>query len=126
MMRARHYMPTTALVLALALGCTRQEPTPAKNSPAPATAPAGAVATPSLKAGDEWARPPEIQENISVERCHVGGNSKQLYFLMRQRKPATPADKHGLLVIVPGGPGTADFLPFCANVLTAVAIPDDF
>jgi predicted esterase len=94
--------------------------------PAPPTTPAGVAPTPSLKAGDEWKRPPEIQENISVERCHAGGNPKQEYFLMRQRKPAKPADKHGLVVIVPGGPGTADFLPFCANVLTAVAIPDDF
>jgi predicted esterase len=45
---------------------------------------------------------------------------------MRQRKPVQPADRYGLVVIVPGGPGTAEFLPFCANVLTAVAIPDDF
>jgi hypothetical protein len=61
-----------------------------------------------------------------VERCHAGSNAKQQYFLMRQRNPAKPAGKHGLVVIVPGGPGTADFLPFCAKVLTAAAIPDDF
>jgi hypothetical protein len=41
---------------------------------------------------------------------------------MRQREPVKPADKHGLVVIVPGGPGTADFLPFGAIVLSAVAI----
>jgi len=125
-MRAQQYLPTTVLALALALGCARQEPAPAQSSPSPPTVPSGAVPTPSLKAGDEWKPPPEIQENISIERCHAGVNSKQQYFLMRQRKPAKAADKHGLVVIVPGGPGTADFLPFCANVLTAVAIPDDF
>jgi hypothetical protein len=108
-MRARRHLSTTALVLALTLGCARQESAPVTNSPAPPTTPA-AVQTPSLKAGEEWTRPPEIQENISVERCHVGANAKQQYFLMRQRNPAKPADKHGLVVIVPGGPGTADFL----------------
>ena len=125
-MRARHYLPTTALVLALALGCARQGPTPAANSPAPPMPQGDAPQTPSPKAGDEWKRPPEIQDNISVQRCYAGGNAKQQYFLMRQRKPTKLADKYGLVVIVPGGPGTADFLPFGANVLTAVAIPDDF
>ena len=68
-MRARHDLPATALVLALALGCARQEPGQATNSRSPPTTPAGAIATPSLKAAEEWKRPPEIQENISVERC---------------------------------------------------------
>jgi predicted esterase len=116
----------TALFLALAFGCARQHPTPASNSLAPPTTPAGAAPTPSAKAGDEWKPPPEVQENVWVERCYARGNSKQQYFLMRQRKPAKPADKYGLVVIVPGGPGTAEFLPFCANVLTAAAVPDDF
>jgi predicted esterase len=35
-------------------------------------------------------------------------------------------EKYGLVVILPGGPGTEDFLPFGANVLTGLAIPDDF
>jgi predicted esterase len=115
-----------ALVLALAFGCSREGPTPAASSPASSTTPTTAGQATEAEAGDEWKRPPGIQENILVERCHAGGNAKQQYFLMRQRTPARPADKYGLVVIVPGGPGTADFLPFGANVLTAAAIPDDF
>ena len=111
------YLSTAALIFALALGCARQKPTPLTT---------GATPTAPSKGADEWNPPPEVQENISVERCYAGGNSKQQYFLMRQRKPAQPADKYGLVIIVPGGPGTVEFLPFCANVLTAVAIPDDF
>src|SRR5262249_26756589 len=95
------------------------------NGSAPPT-PAGAPATPSPKAGTEWMPPPEIQDSISVERWYAGGNLKQQYFLMRHRTPAKPADKYGLVVIVPGGPGTAEFLPFGPNVLTALAIPDEF
>jgi predicted esterase len=61
-----------------------------------------------------------------VRRHFAGGDSKQQYFLMRHRKPAKQPARYGLVVVVPGGPGTAEFLPFGANVLTAVAIPDDF
>jgi hypothetical protein len=80
----------------------------------------------SAGAADEWKRPAEIEENVLVERCFAGGNSKQRYFLMRQKPAAQSTNKHGLVVILPGGPGAADFLPFCANILTLAAIPADF
>jgi predicted esterase len=113
----RHLLQATALVFALALGCTQQGPAPSGNQTTPADLP---------KAADDWKRPPEIQETIAVQRYFASGNVKQQYFLMRQRNPARSTDKYGLVVILPGGPGTAEFLPFGANVLTAAAIPDDF
>jgi predicted esterase len=103
------------MLLALAMGCSRDEPKPTNNArPAP------------KQAADDWKPPPEIQENIQVERRFAGGDARQQYFLMRPRKPAKAVDKHGLVVILPGGPGSEEFLPFGANVLTAFAIPDDF
>jgi predicted esterase len=114
-MRAVHCLPSTALILALAMGCSRQ-----------ASSPTSSPITPPQQSADEWKRPAEIEVNISVERCSAGGSSKQQYFVMRHRKPAKPANKYGLVVILPGGPGSAEFLPFCANVLTGFAIPDDF
>src|SRR5262245_654716 len=121
-MRAGRCLPATTLAVALALGCSRQGPTPAGSPPTPPDTP---KTTPHQPA-DGWKRPPEIAENISVERRQAGGNPKQQYFLMRHRQPGKPADKFGLVVVVPGGPGTAEFLTFGANVLTGVAIPDDF
>src|SRR5262249_3223975 len=115
-----------ALALALAPGCARQESAPAGNSPAASTTQANGSPTPSPRAADKWKPPPGIQDNVSVECCYAGDNSKQQYFLMRHRKPARPPVGYGLVVIVPGGPGPAEFLPFGANVLTAVAIPEDF
>jgi predicted esterase len=103
-----------ALVVALAMGCSPQAPD------------SKAAPEPPKQSAQEWKRPAEIQESIAVERCHAGGNAKQQYFLMRHRGPVKPANRQGLVVIVPGGPGTAEFLPFGANVLTALAIPDDF
>jgi predicted esterase len=114
-MRALSCLPLTVLILLIAPGCSRQPSTPTSS---PSTTP------PALS--DKWKRPAEILENIAVERCHAGGNPKQQYFLMRHHKPARPVSKYGLVVIVPGGPGTVEFLPFGANVLTAAAIPDDF
>jgi predicted esterase len=91
-----------------------------------AVAGAGERNAPPQQPADEWKRPPEILDGISVQRCFAGGNRKQQYFLIRHSKPAKPPKQYGLVVVVPGGPGTAEFLPFCANVLAAVAIPDDF
>ncbi|MHC4401846.1 MAG: alpha/beta hydrolase [Planctomycetota bacterium] len=125
-MRAVRSLPAVTLALAIALGCSREGAIPADSAPTPRTTRSEARKTPPAESLDEWKRPAEIQENISVERCYAGGNSKQQYFLMRHQKPAKPVDEHGLVVILPGGPGTAEFLPFCANVLTGFAIPDDF
>jgi predicted esterase len=114
-MRVEGCLLSIVLVLALAVECSGQKPNQVENTD-----------TPSGSSAEEWKRPAEIAKEISVRRCFGGGNAKQQYFLMRQREPAEAAEKCGLLVILPGGPGSADFLPFCANVLTRFAVPDDF
>jgi predicted esterase len=116
-MPALRCLPAVALILTFALGCSGQGPNRTDRGPASATTPSQA---------GEWKRPAEIDDNISVECRYAGGNPKQQYFLMRHRKPTRRPDKYGLVIIVPGGPGTAEVLPFGANILTGVAIPDDF
>jgi len=124
-MCAVHSLGATALAMALALGCSRQGADPTGKPPVPPL-PSGAPKTPAREAAGAWKRPAEIQEHIGVERRHAGGNPKQAYFLMRHRQPARPVDRYGLVAVLPGGAGTAEFLPFGANVLTGVAVPDDF
>lgn len=115
MVRIRHPWAIFVLILGLAVGACAE-----------ASEPADGRHPQRGQSADEWQRPAEIDEAIVVQRTYVGVNTKQQYFLMRHRKPAQPVEKYGLVVIVPGGPGTADFLPFGANVLTRHAIPDDF
>ena len=71
-------------------------------------------------------RAQEINPEISVQRCTIGSNEMQKYFLIEHKTNAQTAKARGLILILPGGPGSADFLPFCANVLTLYGIPDDF
>ena len=69
-------------------------------------------AAPSLGAQDR-------SEAIELPR-HEGGR----YFLIDARGDALK-EGHGLLVVLPGGAGTADFLPFVENGMLGVA-PEDF
>lgn len=64
----------------------------------------------------------EISPEIQVEERKAA--EKQDYFLIEHRDD--PAEKKGLVIILPGGPGTRDFMPFCANVLTRFAVPKGF
>ena len=49
------------------------------------------------------------------------------YFVIRHKIPTAETPKeYALLVVLPGGAGGADFLPFCANVITALGTPKDF
>ncbi len=69
----------------------------------------------------------EIDPAISVQERLAAGNSQQKYFLIEHQPGKTNAPaKRGLLLILPGGPGGADFLPFCANILTLYGVPKDF
>ena len=67
-----------------------------------------------------------IHEAVSVEERQVAGDSHRKYFLIRHKQPSAKTGKRGLLLILPGGPGSADFLPFCANVLTRFGVPESF
>jgi predicted esterase len=55
----------------------------------------------------------------------VAGMPKSQYFLIGARVDMVPAAGNGLLVVLPGGPGSADFLPWVQNGIHAQA-PDDF
>ncbi len=49
---------------------------------------------------------------------------KSLYFVMAPKKPAAAGRKNGLIVVLPGGNGSRDFLPWVENALLAQR-PDD-
>ena len=69
----------------------------------------------------------EIDPTVTVDDRTVGGDAMKRYFLMRHRaEPTAEPKEFGLLLILPGGSGGEEFLPFCANVLTKLAVPKDF
>src|SRR4051812_27255960 len=68
----------------------------------------------------------EISPQISVQTRMVGTNALEKYFLIEHRSETNANTPRGLILMLPGGPGGADFLPFCANVLTLYGIPKDF
>jgi predicted esterase len=68
----------------------------------------------------------DISPEMTVEPRVVGTNTDQQYFLIEHKKGTEAGQARGLILILPGGAGTADFLPFCANVLTRYGIPADF
>ena len=69
----------------------------------------------------------EVDKSVTTEERTVDGDSSKRYFVIRHRlAPAETPKEYGLLLILPGGPGGADFLPFCANVITTLGTPKDF
>jgi len=73
-----------------------------------------------------WGQAQEISSEVSVQQHTIGANTDQKYFLIEHKSVSATNHARGLILILPGGPGSADFLPFCANVLTLYGIPDDF
>jgi predicted esterase len=68
-----------------------------------------------------------MDEAVVCEDRKAGGDAMKRYFLIRHKVAAKETPKqYGLLLVLPGGPGSADFLPFCANVLTLAGTPKDF
>jgi len=56
----------------------------------------------------------------------AGGDAQKRYFLIGPKKDAkAPESGFGLVVVLPGGPGTADFHPFVKRVFK-YAVPDGF
>lgn len=68
----------------------------------------------------------EISEQLSVQDHFIGTNTMQRYFLIEHKSVIQSNAARGLVLILPGGPGSAEFLPFCANVLTLYGIPTNF
>src|SRR5271170_4778767 len=73
-----------------------------------------------------YAQAQEINPPISVQERQVGTNNDQRYFLIEHKTVRKPGEQLGLVVMLPGGPGSRDFLPFCANVLTLEGIPTNY
>jgi predicted esterase len=72
-----------------------------------------------------WAQ--EIDPAVNIEERTAGKDPLKRYFLIRhQLAPAEMPKEFALLLILPGGTGGADFLPFCANVITRLGTPKDF
>lgn len=64
--------------------------------------------------------------DIAAQDLTVGGNEKMRYFLIGPREKATPPkDGYKLVVVMPGGSGSADFHPFVKR-LYKYAMGDDF
>jgi predicted esterase len=71
------------------------------------------------------AQPDDIADVPSVER-HAGGDQNKRYFLIGPRKEArAPKDGNGLVVILPGGGGSAEFNPFVRRILKH-ALPEGY
>ena len=64
----------------------------------------------------------KLNPAIRVKACRLA--EKQDYFLISHQEDS--AEKKGLVLILPGGDGSRNFLPFCANVLTRLGIPKGF
>jgi len=63
--------------------------------------------------------------DVPSERRQVGDQKRQNYFLVRPATEKPPTKGYGLLVILPGGDGSADFHPFIKRIRKH-AVPDDF
>lgn len=74
--------------------------------------------SPSCTAQDDIA-------DIKSEQRKVGGDDRQTYFLIPAAREEAPEDGYALLVILPGGDGSADFHPFIKRIRKH-ALPDDF
>jgi len=69
----------------------------------------------------------EIDNAVQTEERTAGKDPLKRYFLIRHRvEPAEAPKEYALLLVLPGGSGGADFLPFCANVITRLATPKNF
>lgn len=67
-----------------------------------------------------------VDSAIVVREQQVGGNAAQRYFLIQHKASVEATNSAGLILILPGGPGTKDFLPFCTNILTLYGVPTNF
>jgi predicted esterase len=67
--------------------------------------------------------PSAAQQGRALEKT-IAGMPKSLYFVIPPRQAPNPSKPAGLVVVLPGGSGTRDFLPWVENVLCA-QLPDD-
>src|SRR5262249_26314532 len=72
-----------------------------------------------------FAQPDDVADVLSQD-LRAGKDENKRYFLIGPRKDAKPsAAGFGLIVILPGGPGSADFHPFVKRIFK-YAVPDGY
>jgi predicted esterase len=54
--------------------------------------------------------------DVTAQDVRIGGDEKKRYFLIGAKAPRPPAAGYGLLVVLPGGDGSSDFLPFIRRI----------
>jgi RNA polymerase sigma factor (sigma-70 family) len=54
--------------------------------------------------------------DVLAHDVRIGGDEKKRYFLIGAKAPRPPAAGYGLLVVLPGGDGSADFQPFVRRI----------
>lgn len=72
---------------------------------------------------------PDVSPTMKVEEKRLSKNPEDergTYFVITRANADAKAKPAGILVILPGGPGSRDFLPFCANGIAQNAAPEDF
>lgn len=69
--------------------------------------------------------PAAARDEIPAVDKTLAGNAKQRYFLIGDTKAEPPEAGFGLLLVLPGGDGGADFHPFTKNIW-ANALPDGY
>lgn len=65
-----------------------------------------------------------LDSNLMASKKMVNGDTRKIYFLIKRK--ISYHGKHGLLLILPGGSGSEEFMPFCANTITAYGTPQNF
>jgi predicted esterase len=70
-----------------------------------------------VKAGQKQEDPLADVADIPSQELRAAGDAKKKYFLIGPRKNTKPPEEgHGLVVILPGGDGSADFHPFVKRI----------
>ena len=73
-----------------------------------------------------WASAQDDIADVTSHELTVGGDQQQRYFLIGPAKDAEqPAGGYGLVVIMPGGDGSADFHPFVKRIFKH-AMPEGY
>src|SRR5262249_11705086 len=81
---------------------------------------------PDAPAGDEPGDPLSDVADIPSQELQAAGDANKRYFLLGPKKNAKPpAEGYGLLVILPGGDGRADFHP-CVKRVYKNALSDQY
>jgi RNA polymerase sigma factor (sigma-70 family) len=60
--------------------------------------------------------PPADVADVPAQDLRAGGDGRKRYFLIGAKDAKPPAEGYGLLIVLPGGDGSADFQPFVRRI----------